>query len=456
MSRADFVRRGLVRARGLAQRLRRKPLALAVAVLLLILASVWGFQASSQSQFCRTCHEMEYNYQTWRVSSHHDVSCESCHIRPGLIGMMQTKLHGLWFVIVHVKERPTEAEVPLAAHVDDRICLGCHDPPPGEVHYHLLRITHKRHVARGMHCTDCHANVVHGGRAPYKNTPTMESCYRCHDGKQAPNQCSLCHAQLGEIKPQLYNPAWVDLHRKNLADTGRQQCQKCHGQSFCSSCHRSVSPHGPGFLDKHRATPAKEIGQCAYCHVPRRGEKMARMCLDCHNARRAHGPQYETTHPQEYRREPQTCWKCHNQRFCDDCHKIYRPHPLNWIASHGKASRQEGRECSVCHTTQFCEKCHTSGRPASHGSQWRQKHGEVAQANRASCAVCHTPQMCRQCHLRQPPATHRQADWRSASAMTVPRSVAVASSSRSRNRGESRLGTGPRSPSVPTSALGGR
>ena len=49
-----------------------------------------------------------------------------------------------------------------------------------------------------------------------------------------------------------------------------------------------------------------------------------------------------------------------------------------------------------------------------------------------------------------------QADCLRASSMTVPRSVALASSSRSLKIGARRFGTGPRAVTVPTICLGGR
>ena len=411
MPRFQRIRRIVARARDVAKRLGVTRLTLVVVAILVILAGSWGFQESNRPGFCRSCHEMEYHYRTWRASSHHEVPCEECHMRPGFWGMVRTKMHGAYLVAIHVKDKPSEAQIPLVAEVPDEVCLKCHEQTPAEVRYHLIRMTHQRHLERGMACADCHANVVHGGRAPYKNTPSMDSCYRCHDGKQAPNNCGLCHVKLGEIRPPLYNENWVKWHRKNLEDVGRSRCQSCHGEQFCRSCHQTVAPHGAGWVAKHTSTTKQELTQCATCHTPRRGEAMARFCTECHAARRAHGPQYVTTHPQEYRREPEACRRCHEDRFCSECHDISRPHPRGWTSGHGAASREQGRDCTVCHPTRFCEECHTSGRPDSHDSKWARDHGDAAEASAGNCRLCHKTPMCQKCHSRHRPDSHEHKAW---------------------------------------------
>ncbi len=387
-------------------------LTLVLLVLLVILASSWGFQASSRPQFCASCHEMEYYFNSWTASSHHGITCEECHLGASLGQMIGIKIGALKEIGIHNLRKPTAAEVPRTAHVSDAVCRKCHEPPTGELHYHANRMTHQAHLDRGMHCTECHANVVHGGRAGYINTPPMSGCFTCHDGEKAPNQCSLCHLKLGEIKPAVYNPAWVDAHRANLKEGGQDSCRVCHGDQFCKSCHQTVPPHPGDWLQTHEATTKEQLTNCATCHVPREGEEMARFCIDCHNARHAHGPQYLLTHPKEFQAKPDTCRLCHDEKFCDSCHQIYRPHPLDWLSKHGPISQQKQSTCATCHPKRFCEECHTHGRPASHDAKWIAEHGKAATAGTQDCKECHTQQMCNQCHSHQPPETHRDPTWK--------------------------------------------
>jgi nitrate/TMAO reductase-like tetraheme cytochrome c subunit len=378
-------------------------------VLLFILGGSWGFHASSTPQFCRSCHEMGYYYQTWNSSSHHDINCENCHLGPNVASMIKTKVGALKEIFVHTTQKPVEAQVPRTAEIADAVCRKCHEPKQGELHYHLQRITHQEHLDRGMHCTECHSNVVHGGRTGFKNTPPMTGCMRCHDGEQAPNNCSVCHLKLGEISPSVYNPEWVKTHRANLEDTGRENCKICHGEQYCNSCHQTVPPHGSNWQLQHQKTERTELPKCATCHVPRVGEDMALFCIDCHKSRSAHGPQYVLTHPQDYQQRPQTCTLCHEQNFCTSCHQIYRPHGLDWVDKHGPKAREPKSNCATCHPNRFCQECHTSGRPASHKAEWRLKHGQAAASGVQGCSTCHKPAMCRSCHEKQPPSSHRNA-----------------------------------------------
>jgi nitrate/TMAO reductase-like tetraheme cytochrome c subunit len=411
MPRLSSLLRHADQALGFLQRFGITRLTIVVGALLVILLGAWGFRETSTPQFCRSCHEMGYYYNTWHSSSHHELNCEECHLGANVKDMIVTKIGAAREILVHAAKKPQAAEVPRRAEIADEVCRKCHEPPAGEFRYHLLRMTHQNHLDRGMHCTDCHRNVVHGGRTGFKNTPPMAGCLTCHNGDKAPNNCSLCHLKLGEMKPPVYNPAWVQQHRENLKSTGRDRCQTCHGEEFCRSCHQTVPPHGSDWLVQHRKTTKAQLPDCAACHQPRTGEEMALFCIDCHNARRAHGPNYVLTHPQDFQQRSESCRLCHDQNFCASCHQIYRPHPLDWVSKHGQAVHSGSKNCATCHPNRFCQECHSKGRPASHTKDWRQKHGEAARTGQEACKTCHTPQMCRQCHATQPPASHRGGAW---------------------------------------------
>lgn len=388
---------------------------IAVGVLLVILAGSWGYQASSTPQFCRSCHEMGYYYNSWNSSSHHEVECEQCHLGPNIKSMMITKIGALKEILIHAARKPEEAQVPRTATIADGVCRKCHEPPKGELIYHSQRITHQNHLDRGMHCTDCHYNLVHGGQTGFKNTPPMSGCMRCHDGEKAPNTCSTCHVKLGEIKASVYNPEWVKSHSDNLKQAGRDSCKVCHGEKFCNSCHQTVPPHAADWQLQHQKTTKAQLPQCATCHKPRQGEEMALFCIDCHKARSAHGPQYVLTHPKDYQQRPQTCRLCHEQNFCSSCHQIYRPHPLDWLDKHGPVSKQQPSQCATCHPQRFCQECHSKGRPASHTTDWLVKHGPAAATRQQACNECHTAAMCQKCHQANPPQSHRNvAVWKQA------------------------------------------
>ncbi|MEN3039698.1 MAG: NapC/NirT family cytochrome c, partial [Candidatus Kryptonium sp.] len=54
-----------------------------VAVLFVLAFSV---EFTSRPSFCPTCHYMEPFYESWKASSHRDVTCVKCHFPPGFAG----------------------------------------------------------------------------------------------------------------------------------------------------------------------------------------------------------------------------------------------------------------------------------------------------------------------------------------------------------------------------------
>ena len=381
-------------------------------VVLGILAGGWVSQRANRPRLCGLCHEMSFAHSTWQASTHRGIACEDCHVGLNFARMVRTKLGAPGNVVLEPGMFPVGQPAPAGAKVTDRVCRECHQEPRDELRYHLLRMTHREHVGRKTNCDQCHGNVVHDARPRNRHTPTMASCLRCHDGRQASNKCSQCHLQRGEIKPSMYNPAWVDWHRKTLKDTGPASCRRCHDEQYCKSCHQTTPPHPADWVQRHSKVKPADLVDCKTCHETEPGERMATFCTDCHTARKAHGPQFITTHPQEFARAPKTCQGCHEDRFCEACHQVVKPHPLDWLQKHGAASKVRGATCETCHTRELCEQCHTQGRPASHTGLWRTTgHGPAAMQGLENCNTCHKPAGCRQCHANRPPQSHRDPGW---------------------------------------------
>jgi cytochrome c nitrite reductase small subunit len=208
----------------------------------LALGGAVAIPLTNHPSFCAGCHTIRPSYDSWKQSSHKEVTCVDCHVRPGLSGFIQDKvLAGLGDVAITFFGTPTEPHN-LEAHVDSSMCLGCHrailrvtevssrDLPPPVKEVGLI-MSHREHMkafeerSRGEGCTTCHARVVHG--RPIKGYPiviprghvklddqphepdlpadsklweaTMADCMRCHDGKQThgqaviSNKCETCH-----------------------------------------------------------------------------------------------------------------------------------------------------------------------------------------------------------------------------------------------------------------------
>lgn len=205
---------------------------------------------TNHPKFCGTCHNIRPSYESWAVSSHKEVTCVDCHVRPGVAGFLHDKVWaGLKDVTIYFLGTPTDAHN-LQATVAPDVCLGCHRAIlrlseiavrdlPSPVKDVGLVMSHRKHMeafvrrGQGEGCTTCHSRVVHGKPAkgypvviplghvslddrPYDpdhpegsklRTAALADCFRCHDGKSTyegkvlSKRCELCHLpdKIGEF-----------------------------------------------------------------------------------------------------------------------------------------------------------------------------------------------------------------------------------------------------------------
>ena len=197
---------------------------------------------TNHPNFCASCHTIAPSYESWAKSSHREVTCVACHVRPGLAGWLHDKAWaGTKDVAIYLFGTPTDPHN-LQAKVDSAVCLSCHrnilrvsevasrdlPPPVNEVG---LIMSHRKHIEafakRGQSegCTTCHSSVVHERpikgypiviprghlsaddkpwypdhpEGSYLRTRALSDCFRCHDGKTeyegkvVSRKCETCH-----------------------------------------------------------------------------------------------------------------------------------------------------------------------------------------------------------------------------------------------------------------------
>lgn len=197
---------------------------------------------TNHPKFCASCHTIRPAYERWLESSHKEVECVACHVRPGVSGWLQDKAwHGTRDVAIYLFGKPT-APHNLQAHVDSGVCLSCHRnilrvseiatrDLPAPVKDVGLVMSHRKHMdafgkrGQGEGCTTCHAAIVH--ERPIKGYPIViprghvsadsrpwkpehpegsvlhkraqADCFRCHDnkteyeGRVLSRKCETCH-----------------------------------------------------------------------------------------------------------------------------------------------------------------------------------------------------------------------------------------------------------------------
>jgi nitrate/TMAO reductase-like tetraheme cytochrome c subunit len=246
-----------------------------VIVLLLVAAFITAHYTSA-SAFCDTCHEMDAYYSSWQASEHSSAECRDCHIPPGTVSYVETKLGSFREIYVHFFGNP-DAPLAVTREIPNSSCFRCHDNPPADPSLPTVTFSHAEHAGRA-YCITCHVRVVHKTLSPgYLDPGEMSSCFKCHDGVTAPNNCSYCHTQphekRGECSSCHNTSGWTSAGTGHpFARTG------AHASLTCTQCH--VSKPGVATMlgtDLAQADPAcvschgdnhNGLTDCAGCHTP--------------------------------------------------------------------------------------------------------------------------------------------------------------------------------------------
>ncbi len=163
--------------------LDRQALALVCAGAFAAALGIWGssfaIHATSGSEFCMICHEMEVvGIHGWLHSAHvkNDrgvvAECGDCHIPPGLVPMLWTKARdGSKDIWVHLfgESDPGEMEwmelrETARAKIRDSACERCHSEPVPRGASIKMIVAHRANLRLDTpkKCLDCHREQFHG------------------------------------------------------------------------------------------------------------------------------------------------------------------------------------------------------------------------------------------------------------------------------------------------------
>jgi Cytochrome c3 len=138
------------------------------------------------------------------------------------------------------------------------------EPPPQPLPY-----SHKKHIALGLQCQDCHPNPEPGDRMTF---PATSKCMACHSSiaKDKPSiQKLAAFAKSGTAIPwiRVYSlPSWVYWnHRSHLE--AQMTCEMCHSkvEELDTMAKITNVTTMAGCVDCHKENDAG-IG-CKYCHA---------------------------------------------------------------------------------------------------------------------------------------------------------------------------------------------
>ena len=354
-----------------------------VAVAFIVLTGVYLFsdyelKKLERPGYCATCHEIWPQYTAWKLSSHSQIDCLTCHggDNSTLKRWARRRVEAR-NALIHFFSKPKH---PFKQNLipPNEACGQCHTAnrevtPSGD-----LIIPHREHTTvTGTPCAACHVDAVHaragkrmqaalqktGGNfdqaselvekelrnlGPKEHRPLMGACMTCHNGKKAPSDCAACHKDL-DIPENHQAMDW---------------------------------PYN------HGTAARKDIQGCVYCHavlldVARPGEKVTLMqgvrgnpfCVECHTKRPVtHAQDFKLKHKFRAERDLEGCLVCHDAKAkgtageqgivtCSECHRTPVTHPENFRKIHPKLVAQKGATgCFKCHDTTSCSYCHTQGR----------------------------------------------------------------------------------------------
>jgi nitrate/TMAO reductase-like tetraheme cytochrome c subunit len=303
------------------RRIRRRRLVLiilGVVVVFIVGGALGAAEYTGRSSFCRSCHEMEAYYQDWQVSTHAEAQCRDCHIPPGLLSFVKTKLFSFREIWVHITGTVTPP-LGVTRDIPDANCLACHSKP-GDPALADTSFSHSAHA--DLRCVNCHVRVVHRDINPpyYVGPATKPACLVCHDGKTAPDRCSYCHtpshSPMGECDVCHTQQSWT-----GASFTHAFALSGAHASLACADCH--VTKPGVGNIpgtQLPRADPA-----CVSCHGDEHGGLID--CASCHTPERWTPATF--THPRVGEHVPGgearlDCASCHKSGFasysCTPCH----------------------------------------------------------------------------------------------------------------------------------------
>ena len=324
---------------------------LSIVFLVLVIAGA-GFQwVNDQSWFCNSCHEMNFHYHSWQVSSHHTrATCLECHGEPGLRGLIEEKVRGLEQLVAHVTGQ-YKMPLQIIVRVRNEQCLTCH-PEARTLPDSKMAVSHARHIQKDVLCADCHSRIVHNepGRPRVIPRDNCDACHRAHvnfplAGKHATIACSQCH------RGQKYS---------------NRSCGACHQvparhviavTTGCERCHSTAGWRPAKFEHTRFPLTGKHQGlACGRCHTGGVFTGLAPACASCHQP------------PGSHAGIDQACTRCHTPEAFVPASFVHKA-----VGEHMGARAEHPLPCARCHPVRFTATtcrgsgCHSSDHPRGEG-----------------------------------------------------------------------------------------
>jgi hypothetical protein len=237
---------------------------------------------------------------------------------------------------------------------------------------------HRAHVVKGVSCVQCHPGITEAGDG--RTAPPARRRHLHHRRlsraaarsaavrRVPPRSDGAGRRRRGARSPQV-------LPRQPSGGGGRQLRalpRRGRGQRW------PAAPGDGGVLELPRHDRAREVRDCAACHVDLVEEGVAP------TSHLVHDDDFATRHGPAAAAAADLCSSCHREPFCASCHGVTAPtiaarlrpsdpmstsvHRPGFINRHGEDARVAPSACTSCHQPDRCLDCHQDRGVASTGA----------------------------------------------------------------------------------------
>ena len=329
---------------------------------------------SEQPGFCNSCHIMNTYYDSWKTSSHSQVNCLDCHLKPGLMGHVRGKINGLSqavdCIVGRVGTKPNAAVLDISCLRSE--CHQADELASKQLEFGRSKFTHEKHIGKevgGMNitCGTCHSHFE--GDEHFK--VNRDVCFTCHfvkdsksEAKLVQTDCLDCH----DPPDKVIERGLVTVNHKEFASYDVSCEESCHkGQvekissveeSVCLNCHDFGMDEAIETEELHKSHSEGEKVECFACH-----------------GKTAHGPTEDAPLA-----AMMDCKSCHS-----DTHNIQ--FGMYTAKDHAQGSDRLLSPMFLTHVE--CTGCHIEPKPVKSGSI--ESIGTIAKAVPEACDKCHEP-----------------------------------------------------------------
>nr|WP_261176920.1 NapC/NirT family cytochrome c [Anaerobacillus sp. CMMVII] len=358
---------------------------------------------TSTNTFCASCHEMSAETVTHYATSHSQINCVDCHIKPGFDNKLLAKISAMKELYHHVTRTVPNPIHPLMV-VEDVNCIQCHSENRMVTATGDLIVNHGEHIEAGIPCITCHAGVAHAkvverGLNTHDDydywtddvaellistsytRPNMGTCIDCHDkvnqGKKPWEEkeylLSTPPTSTGdghEIYDKVYtsNIILKGLGKQHSEDELSMACETCHIEVATPSNHQKAT-----WNENHGSAALTDLDSCLNCHEEAKWIKRVAATTMDEALNPSNKPNLDFYVPDMNVVKSES----RNSIFCYTCHTERPPghgDSEDWLTGHANFadSKEEKRQCYVCHdydkdesktapTEVYCTFCHRTG-----------------------------------------------------------------------------------------------